>query len=155
MQNLHKFLASVIFAEEKQPLMKKARYIAYLFMMLCTLMWVVPVVPHHHHTDGQICMKNDMHDGCRHHHDANQEGHNHGCSDKGCITTHFFQQIPASNQREVGFEQVQTIPFLASILPTDFQQSQTYHHYTHCGYIEWLHSISIQRAMGLRAPPCA
>lgn len=135
------------------PSMKKIQHIAYLFLMLCTLMWVVPVVPHHHHTDGQICMKDDMHDGCRHQHDNHHEGHHHGCSDKGCITTHFFQQLPASNQRQADFEQVPSTPFVAPILLTDLQLPTSCHHCTHHGYIEWLHSTSIQRAMGLRAPP--
>lgn len=152
---MHRFLANAIFAQEKLASMKKAQYIAHLFILLCTMMWVVPVVPHHHHTDGQICMKDDIHDCCHQQHNDNQAEHHHGCDDKGCITTHFFQQVPAGNQRSVHFEEIQPIYFIVPILLTHIHQPNVCNHCSHCGYKELLHSTYIQRATGLRAPPCA
>ena len=41
--------------------MKTKRYIAYFLFFISMIMLTVPVIPHHHHEDGMICMKNDLH----------------------------------------------------------------------------------------------
>ena len=40
--------------------MKTKRYIAYFLFFISMIMLTVPVIPHHHHEDGMICMKNDL-----------------------------------------------------------------------------------------------
>ena len=58
-------------------------------------MLVVPVIPHHHHNNGLICMKNDITPNCcGQQHTPDSE---HCCCDTGCVTTHFFQQTPSSD----------------------------------------------------------
>lgn len=37
--------------------MKTKRYIAYFLFFISMIMLTVPVIPHHHHEDGMICMK--------------------------------------------------------------------------------------------------
>ena len=44
--------------------MKTKRHATYLLLLLSILMLGVPVIPHHHHADGVLCMKNDVHAGC-------------------------------------------------------------------------------------------
>ena len=79
--------------------MKTKRYIAYFLFFISMIMLTVPVIPHHHHEDGMICMKNDLpSDGCCHHQDACNE---HCCCDTGCMTTHFFQQTPNPNNSDI------------------------------------------------------
>lgn len=41
--------------------MKNKRYITYFLIFISMVMLVVPVIPHHHHSNGLICMKNDIH----------------------------------------------------------------------------------------------
>lgn len=75
--------------------MKTKRYIAYFLFFISMIMLIVPVIPHHHHEDGIICMKNDLpSDGCCQHQGPCSE---HCCCDTGCMTTHFFQQTPNSD----------------------------------------------------------
>ena len=75
--------------------MKTKRYIAYFLFFISMIMLTVPVIPHHHHEDGMICMKNDLpSDGCCQHQGPCSE---HCCCDTGCMTTHFFQQTPNSD----------------------------------------------------------
>ena len=75
--------------------MKTKRYIAYFLFFISMIMLIVPVIPHHHHEDGAICMKNDLpSDGCCHHQGPCNE---HCCCDTGCMTTHFYQQTPSSD----------------------------------------------------------
>ena len=64
-------------------------------MFISMVMLVVPVIPHHHHNNGLICMKNDIApDCCGQQHNSDNE---HCCCDTGCVTTHFFQQTPSSD----------------------------------------------------------
>ena len=72
--------------------MKTDRHAAYLLLLLSILMLGVPVIPHHHHADGVLCMKNDVHAGCCT--PTPDEAGGHCCCDTGCISTHFFQQRP-------------------------------------------------------------
>ena len=75
--------------------MQKKRYITFFLMFISMVMLVVPVIPHHHHNNGLICMKNDIApDCCGQQHNSDNE---HCCCDTGCVTTHFFQQTPSSD----------------------------------------------------------
>lgn len=75
--------------------MQKKRYITFFLMFISMVMLVVPVIPHHHHNNGLICMKNDIAPNCcGQQHNSDNE---HCCCDTGCVTTHFFQQTPSSD----------------------------------------------------------
>ncbi|WP_270570629.1 DUF6769 family protein [Bacteroides eggerthii] len=131
--------------------MKTKRYIAFFLFFISMIMLTVPVIPHHHHEDGMICMKNDLpSDGCCHHQDACNE---HCCCDTGCMTTHFFQQTPNPNNSDIQpcFVWVTTLfvePLLKLLtLPDETGIRQEF------VYMESLHGTFITRATGLRAPP--
>lgn len=75
--------------------MQRKRYITLFFIFISMVMLVVPVIPHHHHNNGLICMKNDITPNCcGQQHTPDSE---HCCCDTGCVTTHFFQQTPSSD----------------------------------------------------------
>lgn len=132
--------------------MKKRRHIACLLLFISVVMLIVPVVPHHHHDDGSICMKSDLPaEGCCHQHDDTCA--EHCCCDTGCMTTHFFQQVPQSGGDNLlpDFVWVATLftePLLRLLLlpdVTDVRQKSV--------YLESLHGTFVTRAKGLRAPP--
>ena len=130
--------------------MKTKRYIAYFLFFISMIMLIVPVIPHHHHEDGAICMKNDLpSDGCHHQGPCNE----HCCCDTGCMTTHFYQQTPSSDNSNLQpcFVWVHTLfsePLLKLLtLPEETGIRQEF------VYLESLHGTFITRATGLRAPP--
>lgn len=64
--------------------MRNKRYIVSFLLFISMIMLVVPVIPHHHHADGVICMKNDLtpEPQCpKHHHPGNDS-----CCNDGCMT---------------------------------------------------------------------
>lgn len=132
--------------------MKSKRYIAYFLIFISMVMLVVPVIPHHHHDNGLICMKNDITPDCcaQHHSTPDKE---HCCCDTGCVTTHFFQQTPSSDNglANPDFPLIITLfsePLLRLLLtPIENGQRQE------CVYRESLHGTYLTRATGLRAPP--
>lgn len=134
--------------------MIRQKYISYLLLLFSVLMLAIPVMPHHHHANGQICMKDDVHTHCCQHHDNDAEEHRHGCEDTGCIATHFFQQRPANNEHEWYIDNVQLaeciIPHILSYLTPDIQENHIDY-----GYRESLHGTQPPYVKGLRAPPCA
>ena len=119
--------------------MQRKRYITFFFIFISMVMLVVPVIPHHHHNNGLICMKNDITPNVRY---------------PGCVTTHFFQQTPSSDNgwTHPDFPLVITLfsePLLRLlVLPEESGQRQD------CIYQESLHGTYLTRATGLRAPPC-
>lgn len=76
--------------------MKKSLFVSYLLVLIGMLMPIVPVFPHHHHADGRICMKNDLHHGAHEEescgHGTHGCHHEQGCNEADCLTTHFFRQ---------------------------------------------------------------
>lgn len=131
--------------------MKTKRYIAYFLFFISMIMLIVPVIPHHHHEDGIICMKNDLpSDGCCQHQGPCSE---HCCCDTGCMTTHFFQQTPNSDNSNlhpcfVWVNKLFTEPLLKLLaLPEETGIRQEF------VYLESLHGTFITCATGLRAPP--
>ena len=65
--------------------MRNKRYILSFLLFISIIMLVVPVIPHHHHANGVICMKNDVtpEPQCpRHHHHPG----NDSCCNDGCMT---------------------------------------------------------------------
>lgn len=132
--------------------MKRKRYIAYFLIFISIVMLVVPVIPHHHHANGLICMKNDITPDCCGQHN-NTPDKEHCCCDTGCVTTHFFQQTPNSDNgwSHPDFPLIITLfsePLLRLlILPEENGRRQE-------GiYRETLHGTYLTRATGLRAPP--
>lgn len=115
-------------------------------------MLAVPLVPHHHHANGVICVKHDVVP------EAQCPEHNHHHKNDSCCSdecpTRF--STPAPNvQVDLGPQHV----FIA-ILFTDFiiesllrpQEKQLANGYA---YRESLHGTNFTRAFGLRAPPYA
>lgn len=133
--------------------MKRKRYIAYVLFIISMAMLMIPVVPHHHHADGLICMKSDMAaDECGHQHP--DSCNKHCCCNTGCATTHFVQQIPASDNDTWASPTATWVVTLfcepiyqSLLLPENHIRRQEF------VYREALHGTFTVRATGLRAPP--
>mgnify|MGYP007020193470 CR=1 FL=1 len=130
--------------------MRNKRYIVSFLLFISMIMLVVPVIPHHHHADGVICMKNDLtpEPQCPKHY---QQPDNDTCSNDGCMTRH--NTPTPSDQAD------NSPPYLfTAILFTDFiienlfrpQERRIKNYYA---YRESLHGTAVNRAFGLRAPP--
>lgn len=134
--------------------MKKKRYIAFFLFFISMVMLMVPVIPHHHHDNGLICMKGDLpqEEGCCHQ-QHKEPCCNHSCCDKGCMTTHFFQRVPSSDNAILhpGFVWVTTL-FSEPMLRLLFLSPDSGRKLEFI-YLESLHGTFITRAAGLRAPP--
>ena len=135
---------------DKYLIMKNKRYIVYFLFLVSMIMLAVPAIPHHHHANGIICMKNDVTPDVQcpaHHHHS---GDDPCCSD-GCLTR--FDSPTPSAQADNGPQYV----FIA-ILFTDFiienlfkpQEQRIKNYYA---YRESLYGTDISRTSGLRAPP--
>lgn len=137
--------------------MKARRHIAYLLFVVSMLMLGVPVIPHHHHTDGLLCMKNDLgEDCCETQSDPDDGPTEHCCCHTDCITTHFFQQLPTIDTGWLHPAPAGDACFLPALLPLPayrFAHPIRQHNHTSYYYLESLHSTLIARAKGLRAPP--
>lgn len=116
-------------------------------------MLVVPIIPHHHHADGMICMKKDVptEKQCPTH-NHHQQDNDACCSDECQARLH----SPAPTV-QTDFGQPQHV--FVAILFDDFilhnllrPQQQRIERYS--DYRENLHGANIVRAFGLRAPPC-
>lgn len=134
--------------------MLKQKYISYLLLLFSVLMLAIPVMPHHHHANGLICVKNDVHADCCHQHNNNAHEHNHGCENTGCITTHFFQQLPSNNEQESHINDVQLLEYIAPYILSYLSPNNPKIHFDY-GYREPLHGTQLPYIKGLRAPPCA
>lgn len=131
--------------------MRRKRYTAYFLCLVSILMLIVPVVPHHHHADGIICMKNDLHsDGCEH---SEEPCANHCCCDNGCVTERFFHQASSTDGIGAQFCLVRTVDLFTVPLfklPALSDANLTQRRFV---YAESLHGTLITHATGLRAPP--
>ncbi|ADV45209.1 DUF6769 family protein [Bacteroides helcogenes] len=132
--------------------MKKKRYITHVLFFISMIMLTIPVIPHHHHADGLLCMKSDItEDCCEHRHNSASE---HCCCGTGCVTTHFVQQSPNSSNSAWAHPNVPWVitlffepVFKLLVLPeNDIKRQESI-------YLESLHGTFITRATGLRAPP--
>lgn len=131
--------------------MRTKPHIAYILFVISILMPIIPVMPHHHHTDGVICMKNDISSDCcgGHHHET---GNDHCCNDE-CVTMHFFEQLPGSDETWNYHYTPEVITlFFESVVPLVllFDTGNNIHTPP---YIERLHGTRVPRAIALRAPP--
>ncbi len=131
--------------------MASNRYITYLLFLISIIMLEVPVIPHHHHTNGMLCMKNDLSANCCE--TQPSEHHKHCCHTK-CVATHFFKKTPATEDGiEITPSAESSLYLPAVFLPqSDALSFKPIHKPPF--YIESLHGTHIARASGLRAPPC-
>ena len=134
--------------------MKKNGHIACLLCLISLWMLVVPVIPHHHHADGMLCMKGDIPMTACNDVTDEQENKEHCCCNTGCIATHFFQQAPATNN---AWTHPSATPLLlfhdtlsAALIPqaSERQLLQSKWYYRGILYDQY-----IKHAIGMRAPP--
>ena len=127
-------------------------YVTVLLCMLSMLMMAVPVVPHHHHGNEAICMKNDFHAGCAEtaHHPGKHPG---CCHDKGCPVTHFYQRTPRVERKIPASQPVPLPAFFLAYIRQLYADAGVPDQKDYSPYIESLHGTHIVRASGLRAPP--
>ena len=138
--------------------MKKSLFVSYLLVLLGMLMPIVPVFPHHHHADGRICMKNDLHHGAHEEescgHGTHGCHHEQGCNEADCLTTHFYR---AGKSQTISLTAPQTATVEPMLLKTGLAGTITLpSHYLPNRprpYLEALFATDIPRARGLRAPP--
>ena len=132
--------------------MIRRHYITVLLLFVSILTLAVPVMPHHHHADGNICLRHDL--AAQPVGPASHAAHSHCCHNQGCVTTHYFQRVPAIQQ---------VSPVQAQRLVTDFavfflrqSTADDLPSNSSCTpYIESLHGTYIVHAKGRRAPPVA
>ena len=133
--------------------MKKRQHIAYILLLISLIMLAIPVIPHHHHADGMICMKNDIaadcDESCCHHPLGG-----HCCCDTGCMTTHFVQNTPHSSDEACSHpDALWTATLLFNPISKLLTTPESDVSGQECIYLESLHGTFIIRATGLRAPP--
>ena len=132
--------------------MKRKRHIARTLLFISLLVLMIPVIPHHHHANGLICLKNDSHADCREHHHTPTDSH-HCCNTTGCMTTHFVQQMPQSDDADAH----PNVPHIITLFitpPINVPSLSELEIRRQEGiYLETFHDTLITRATGLRAPP--
>lgn len=130
--------------------MRNKRYIVSFLLFISMIMLVVPVIPHHHHADGVICMKNDLTPDpqCpKHYHHPD----NDSCCNDGCMTrlNSPTPSVQADNNPHYLFT---AILFTDFIIENLFRpQSDVLRIITHTGSLSTVPAVN--RAFGLRAPP--
>lgn len=145
---------SLTFAPEHNQeniLMIRRQTITLLLLFVSLLTLAVPVMPHHHHADGNICLQHDsasLPAGSTSH-----ASHSHCCHNQGCVATHYFQRTPVVRQH-VSADQAQRLvtDFAMFFLKQDIALD-SYQFYSYSPYIESLHGTYIVHAKGRRAPP--
>lgn len=134
--------------------MGEKRHILYFLIAISILMVTVPLIPHHHHTSGVICLETHIDDtqcACEHHHHHHHENDDPCCT-SDCIAS-FESSVPTEQINKVPSQDLHTItlftePLLRLLtLPEAKGVLQDY------VYIEHLHGACITCAAGLRAPP--
>lgn len=122
------------------------------------LMLAVPLIPHHHHADGAICLKNDIGHStdCDHHHAACTHSHhqpdNDACCNDDCLTRFYTStptaQVDLGHPHHVFVAVLFTDYLIENILTPDAQRIKNYYVYR-----ESLHGTHILSAFALRGPP--
>lgn len=137
-------------------MIKTKRALTSFLIFVSILMLAVPVIPHHHHTNGLMCMKNDITSDCcdcAHHPENNAPFSHHCCENTHCATAFFTPNAPTDNDCDFRptYLWVSTLfyepVFELLLLPEEKKQEQS------SFYIESLHGIRIATSTGLRAPP--
>lgn len=131
--------------------MKTGKQLAvFLLLTINIFMLVIPVIPHHHHTNNTICFKHDIstHEGCPIHHH-----HNNGdpCCDSNCMTR-WDSSIP-SFQVEHSPNFVFIAVLFSDQIIKDLFKPQEQRLNNHTVFRESLHGINLPSTFSLRAPP--
>lgn len=142
--------------------MKRRRYIAYVLTVVCMIMLTASVFPHHHHFN-RICLQHTVKvcDCSCEQANSSCENEDHGACrhslpnpcENGCITK-FNCSVPQNGTDVLLYFPPVTLLYsfadiLKSYLPDKSVREQDF------PYIESLHSLTVLRTEGLRAPPCA
>ncbi len=115
-------------------------------------MLVVPAIPHHHHANGVICMKNDIPTDTpcpTHHHHSGSDT----CCNDGCLTK--FDSPTPSIEMDGSPHYVFVATLFTDLIIENLFKPQERRIKDYYAYRETLHSTVISRASGLRAPPSA
>lgn len=117
---------------------------ATIRLMLCLLAWLwmlaVPAIPHHHHADGTLCMKNDFAAPMA----------EHCCHNTGCMAANFIQQAPTPTDDAWAHPAPHPVAFIPSTLAYTPARTASIHKPPRR---EALYDCYLMRAAGLRAPP--
>ncbi|MBC8593435.1 hypothetical protein H8744_09290 [Oscillospiraceae bacterium N12] len=130
--------------------MRNKWYIICLLFFVSIIMLAVPIIPHHHHANGLICMKHDVKPEaqCPAH---NHHQHSDSCCDSECLTR--FSSPAPTMQSDFSPHYVFIDTLFADLLidhllrPLEKQLNNEY------VYRESLHGTNITRAFALRGPP--
>lgn len=126
--------------------MKKRRHIGWFLFLVSMLVLIVPVLPHHHHFEDEICFRGDADSSTKPHHQAEPD-----CGGY-CITKlHFSVQHHNDANIQPHYWQVVTLfsnAILHSLLPPKLNAFDLLFF-----YIESFHGAGASRSISLRAPP--
>lgn len=124
-------------------------------MLVSMVMLTASVFPHHHHRE-LLCLQHDVTEcDCEcptHPHQHSTSDDNRTCH-TGCVT-HFHSLTPERAQDNVSshYSFCQLLYTMTDVLILSFQLIK-HKHLPYNIYVEKLHSASLARVMGLRAPP--
>lgn len=133
-------------------MMRNKRHIIYFLMITCMVMLVAPLIPHHHHSNGIICMKDDIKDTecpCDHQHHHHKDD---PCCTSDCMTI-IESSVPAQQLDEVQPQYFYIATLFTEPLLRFLTQPEERESYRDYAYLESLHGTYIICAAGLRAPP--
>lgn len=131
---------------------KRKQCILALLLFVNIIMLVIPVLPHHHHPNGMICMKHDLpaDNDCPEHH------HNHDSNDSCCkneCLTRFDSPRPSMHIDHGPQFILIAVLFTYDIIENLLQPQDKGLNLRYAFYRESLHGTNISRAFSLRAPP--
>ena len=112
----------------------------FMLSLACLCMLAVPVIPHHHHADGTLCMKNDIGQQAK-----------HCCHDSGCMAASFIRQAPTTTNDTWMHPVLQPVPNPVLLTPARIPTCVLRTHKP--PLTEALYDRYLARATGLRAPP--
>lgn len=133
--------------------MENKRYICIFMLFISVVLIAMPAIPHHHHGNGIICMKDDIKDidCCSSHHTHHHQEDDPCCN--GDCAANFLSSTPILDTEDIQpqFTFIQTL-FTESLLRflTQPVEKDVYNDFV---YVESLHGTYLTRAVGLRAPP--
>lgn len=124
---------------------------SFLFV-ISIIMVTITAIPHHHHSDGMICMKDDIQETACPCSPESQHHHDDPCCTNECMAS-FNSPVPTAQNQEVQPHYLYAITLFTEPLLRLLTQPEEHiiRHYS--VYIESLHGTFITRAAGLRAPP--
>lgn len=131
--------------------MRNKQYIFSFLFLISIILLVMPVIPHHHHADGLICMKHDLtsEKQCPTH---NHHQENDACCSNECLAR-FYSPIPSTQTDQTHPPYLFVALLFADCLILDLFKPQEERIKNDYAFRENLHGANIVRAFGLRAPP--